>query len=397
MAYIYGISKSDFKNAVGALYREGIVTPGRLETTLIPEESRTEENFENNRISKKTLLKKSANFFSSSSYASSKSSSELKAGENAKVEGEEVELTESQLEMQEVRSKLKGKRLANLLQGPLSGPRAFKNRDESKTIFVGNLPFTINEKILENAVTKTIGKDKIASIRLIYDEETMKPKGFGYVEFLDENDIPAAMVALKNLEVMGRALRVDLSESSRKSPTSVFLQPEGGNKRATGDSRRSKATGEPSEDGLPVRATVPRMEKALQSEPKGKNPSRSDPAPDDLSLDELFEELEDDMVLPPKQEFKFPRDEASGFMTGKERREQTRSETNGPREKRPQSMQSMYTSRTREAETLQSDSKPWKKVEGGSAFLDGQRPEGAVKDIGSVLYISILTNLYCIC
>ena len=39
-SYIHGITKTDFKNAVGALYKEGIVKPGAYETILIPESER---------------------------------------------------------------------------------------------------------------------------------------------------------------------------------------------------------------------------------------------------------------------------------------------------------------------------------------------------------------------
>ena len=39
-SYIHGITKTDFKNAVGALYKEGIVKPGAYETILIPENER---------------------------------------------------------------------------------------------------------------------------------------------------------------------------------------------------------------------------------------------------------------------------------------------------------------------------------------------------------------------
>ena len=39
-AYIHGITKTDFKQAVGSLYKDGIVKPGAYETTLIPEDER---------------------------------------------------------------------------------------------------------------------------------------------------------------------------------------------------------------------------------------------------------------------------------------------------------------------------------------------------------------------
>ena len=39
-SYFHGISKKDFKNAIGSLYREGLVAQGGLITSLVPDENR---------------------------------------------------------------------------------------------------------------------------------------------------------------------------------------------------------------------------------------------------------------------------------------------------------------------------------------------------------------------
>ena len=39
-SYIYGISKSDFKNAVGGLYKKGVIKPSDYETELVDENER---------------------------------------------------------------------------------------------------------------------------------------------------------------------------------------------------------------------------------------------------------------------------------------------------------------------------------------------------------------------
>lgn len=39
-SYFHGISKKDFKNAIGSLYREGLVSPGGLVTSLVPDSDR---------------------------------------------------------------------------------------------------------------------------------------------------------------------------------------------------------------------------------------------------------------------------------------------------------------------------------------------------------------------
>ena len=47
-------------------------------------------------------------------------------------------------------------------------------------------------------VNKVLGKDKISNIRLVYDEATSKPKGFGYIEFIDQDILPEAIQKLKS-------------------------------------------------------------------------------------------------------------------------------------------------------------------------------------------------------
>lgn len=119
------------------------VTPGKLHTTLIPEEMRTEENFEANRISRKN-----------SDENRSRSSSSSVLSSNAVVSGNDDE------DMGDVSSSTtRGSKFASLIES--SAPKPFRERDESKTIFVGNLPFTVNEKILQNTVTKILGPNKV--------------------------------------------------------------------------------------------------------------------------------------------------------------------------------------------------------------------------------------------
>lgn len=105
-AYFYGISKRDFKNAVGTLYKEGKARPGPFTTELISDEER------------------------------------------------EAFLTEKAVKQAAKTSKR------------FEGDK----HDQAKTIFVGNLPFETNEVILTNTVNKILGSDKHSSVRLALDE-----------------------------------------------------------------------------------------------------------------------------------------------------------------------------------------------------------------------------------
>ena len=54
-SYFHGISKKDFKNAIGSLYREGLVLPGGLVTSLV-----ADENIRTNKITAEATKKATA-------------------------------------------------------------------------------------------------------------------------------------------------------------------------------------------------------------------------------------------------------------------------------------------------------------------------------------------------
>jgi RNA recognition motif-containing protein len=56
----------------------------------------------------------------------------------------------------------------------------------------------------------------VASVAVIMDRETGRPRGFGFVEFEESSSADAAKAALDGQEVGGRTLRVDMAnERSR--------------------------------------------------------------------------------------------------------------------------------------------------------------------------------------
>lgn len=80
----------------------------------------------------------------------------------------------------------------------------------SQTLFVGNLPFSATE----DQVWEIFGEyGKVSSVRLPTDKEDGRPKGFGYVEFLSQEDASKACEAGRGagLEIDGRQLRLDFS------------------------------------------------------------------------------------------------------------------------------------------------------------------------------------------
>lgn len=55
------------------------------------------------------------------------------------------------------------------------------------------------------------GAGTVLNIRLVYDKETGRPKGFGFLEYPDIDSASSAVRNLNDYEVMNRKLRVDFS------------------------------------------------------------------------------------------------------------------------------------------------------------------------------------------
>ncbi len=76
-----------------------------------------------------------------------------------------------------------------------------------KRLYVGNLPFSVTEDKLKEMFEA--GGWEIASVRLITDRNTGRSRGFGFVEFVNDDDARAAIEANNGKEIDGRALVVN--------------------------------------------------------------------------------------------------------------------------------------------------------------------------------------------
>lgn len=69
--------------------------------------------------------------------------------------------------------------------------------------------------VSEEQICETFGRvGQVVNFRLVYDKETGKPKGFGFLEFTDPDAAAAAVRNLNDFEIMGRNLRVDWSNDN---------------------------------------------------------------------------------------------------------------------------------------------------------------------------------------
>ncbi|MCJ1352366.1 MAG: hypothetical protein MMC33_002350 [Icmadophila ericetorum] len=119
------------------------------------------------------------------------------------------------------------------------------NRKSDRVVFVGNIPYGLSEEQIVH-IFGTVGQ--VLNFRLVHDQETGKPKGYGFVEFADVDSAHSAVRNLDKYQIMGRELRVDYSEKDKKGGAG------GGNKdneNAPQDYRPAdfNMTGQPQQNG----------------------------------------------------------------------------------------------------------------------------------------------------
>jgi len=99
------------------------------------------------------------------------------------------------------------------------GPRVFgrqnlENRTQSKTtLFVANLPFSVDDVGLEE-IFKDLKISKAHVVRI----RNGRSKGFGFVEFENEEDQKEALVVAEKFEVEGRKLIVNIALTENRKP-----------------------------------------------------------------------------------------------------------------------------------------------------------------------------------
>ena len=75
-------------------------------------------------------------------------------------------------------------------------------------LYVGNLNYNTTESELRELFGD---HGQVTSVAVITDRETGRAKGFGFVEFANDEDAKAAIAALDGKEIGGRSLKVNES------------------------------------------------------------------------------------------------------------------------------------------------------------------------------------------
>lgn len=73
-------------------------------------------------------------------------------------------------------------------------------------MYVGNLPFSATENDLRQLFE---AHGAVDSVSIVMDRETMRPRGFGFVEMSNNGEAQAAMSALNGADFQGRDLTVN--------------------------------------------------------------------------------------------------------------------------------------------------------------------------------------------
>lgn len=95
----------------------------------------------------------------------------------------------------------------------LSRREPTKKEEGCVTVFIGNLPWDVDEETVRGVFGEC---GEINMIRFATDRETGNFKGFGHVEFM-ETEATDKAIALAGTEIMGRQVRVDFANDRRAS------------------------------------------------------------------------------------------------------------------------------------------------------------------------------------
>ncbi|KAK6161195.1 hypothetical protein DH2020_004576 [Rehmannia glutinosa] len=80
-------------------------------------------------------------------------------------------------------------------------------------LFVGNLSWCVTSEILTQAFQEY---GNVVGARVLYDGETGRSRGYGFVSYETKAEMETALQALNGVELEGRAMRVSLAEGKKQ-------------------------------------------------------------------------------------------------------------------------------------------------------------------------------------
>lgn len=100
-------------------------------------------------------------------------------------------------------------------------------------LFIGSLPYSTTDEELEQLFA---AEGTVSSAKVIFDRETGRSKGFGFVEFENDDEAKAAIEKLNGSDLGGRSLVVN--EARPQEPRGDRRSFGGGDRGGNGGGRR---------------------------------------------------------------------------------------------------------------------------------------------------------------
>ncbi|CAB3408375.1 unnamed protein product [Caenorhabditis bovis] len=78
------------------------------------------------------------------------------------------------------------------------------------SVYVGNIPYQATEADIGNYFSQV---GQVSNVRIVFDRESGRPKGFGFCEFAEEAGAQRAVEQLNGTPFNGRNLRVNFANN----------------------------------------------------------------------------------------------------------------------------------------------------------------------------------------
>ncbi|KAL3093225.1 hypothetical protein niasHT_022675 [Heterodera trifolii] len=80
------------------------------------------------------------------------------------------------------------------------------------SVYVGNIPYNTTEADIGSMFSSC---GVVTNVRIVYDRETNRPKGFAFCEFQDQQGAQNAVTNMNGIELNGRPLRVNWANTNK--------------------------------------------------------------------------------------------------------------------------------------------------------------------------------------
>ncbi|CAM8969345.1 unnamed protein product [Rhodiola kirilowii] len=90
------------------------------------------------------------------------------------------------------------------------GGRSSQSFDSGSRVYVGNLSWAVDNSSLENLFSE---QGKVTEARVVYDRESGRSRGFGFVTYSSAEEANSAIESLDGVDLSGRSIRVSMAES----------------------------------------------------------------------------------------------------------------------------------------------------------------------------------------